>query len=163
VEDCNGLHWQQRFLEWAGTLGFLDSAGTRNYEREFSGALAAGKTLPLFSTRAPTLADAYTVQKRLVRRQLRNDPIAGFKGAAATPQAQASMGIDGPLTGVLFQSGRIEAADSLVLPPVEAGPTMVETEIGFITGVDISYGVLTDAQARDAVASIVPVIELPVN
>ncbi len=155
--------WQERFLEWTGALGFLDSASARNYEREFSSALQAGKPLPAFSTAAPTLQEAYTVQKRLVRRQLRNDRIAGFKGAAATRQAQASMGIDGPLTGVLFKSGRLEATDSMVLSSVDAGPTMVETEIGFITGVDISYGVLTDAQARDAVASIVPVIELPVN
>lgn len=40
---------------------------------------------------------------------------------------------------------------------------MVETELGFIVGVDISYKILSDKQARDAVAAIVPVIELPAN
>ena len=38
---------------------------------------------------------------------------------------------------------------------------MIETEIGYLTSVDISYEVLNDEQARGAVESIVPVIELP--
>jgi 2-keto-4-pentenoate hydratase len=40
-------------------------------------------------------------------------------------------------------------------------PVAVETEIGYVTSVDLSYEILTDEQARGAVESVVPIIELP--
>ena len=43
----------------------------------------------------------------------------------------------------------------------QEAPIVVETEIGYVMGVDFSFAVPTDAHARDAVAEIVPVIELP--
>lgn len=109
------------------------------------------------------MRDAVRAQKRLVERIARNDPIAGFKGAAITAEAQASLGLREPITGVLFQSGRLSARDKPVIDLRSSPDVLVETEIGYIIGTDISFDVLSDAQARDAVQSVVPVIELPVS
>jgi 2-keto-4-pentenoate hydratase len=112
---------------------------------------------------AASLDDAYAAQRRLVRLGIEGEGIGGFKGGVITAAAQQTLGVDRPLTGVLPRSGRLNAADKPVIDVAAAPDTMVETEIGYVIGVDISYEVLNDKQARESVQGIVPVIELPVS
>ncbi|HSG70717.1 MAG TPA: hypothetical protein VLA12_09905, partial [Planctomycetaceae bacterium] len=102
-------------------------------------------------------------QKRVVKGIMQHDQLGGFKGAGASAAAQTALGINGPLTGVLLKSGQLNAKDQPVIDLASAPGTVVETEIGFIVDVDISYEVLNDQQARDSVKWVVPVIELPIN
>jgi 2-keto-4-pentenoate hydratase len=71
------------------------------------------------------------------------------------------MGIPSPLTGVLPKEGRLDYSGGVKDVGSVGDKFIVETEIGYIFGVDIANEILTDQQARDAVEFIVPVIELP--
>jgi 2-keto-4-pentenoate hydratase/acetyl esterase/lipase len=155
--------WKDRFGEWLGSLGYADGVEVRKASSDIVDAFKQGNPPPRFVGVMPggSLDDAYRVQRRVVRSQSARDGIAGFKGAAASAAAQTALGLEGPLAGVVFRSGRL---DGLVPQTVEvkAGQDIVvETEVGYITSVDLSYEVLNDEQARGAVESIVPIIELP--
>lgn len=155
--------WKDRFTDWLGNLGFLDPAPLRDFARRTAAALAAQQAPPAFTGNLPeaSLADAYTAQRRLVRILSAGNPVAGFKGAAASPAAQTALGVDRPLAGVVFQSGRLDGREPQVIPLRTGEPVVVETEVGYITSVDLSYEILNDEQARGAVESVVPIIELP--
>ena len=155
--------WKERFADWLGSLGFLDAAPVRDFARQTVAALAAKQSPPRFTASVPggSLADAYLAQRRLVRAVAPGDPVAGFKGAAAAAATQKALGVDGPLAGVVFRSGRLDGRSPQVVPVHVSEPVMVETEIGYVTSVDLSYEILTDEQARGAVESVVPIIELP--
>ena len=156
--------WTQLYLQWLGSHGMLDAPAVRSFAATWLTDVDGTGPLPRLSASAPDtmLADAYAAQRRLVTTQLKSDTVAGFKGGAITAASQTSLQVDGPLSGILFASGQIDAGDSA--PVVSVAPTdstVVETEIGFRIAVDIGYHVLTPEQARDAVAEILPVIELP--
>ncbi len=155
--------WRDRLADWLNSLGFLDPAPVRGQVRGSLAAIAAHGPLPRFTDALPdgSLEDAYVAQRRLVRAIAGGDPIAGFKGAAASAAAQSALGISGPLTAAVFRSGRLDGRTPRTVPLREGEPVMVETEIGFVTSVDLSYEILTDEQARGAVESVVPIIELP--
>ncbi len=155
--------WKDRCADWLDSLGFLDAAPVRDFARQTVAALAAKQSPPRFMESVPggSLADAYVAQRRLVRAMAAGDPVAGFKGAAAAAATQKALGVDGPLAGVVFRSGRLDGRSPQVVPVRAGEPVAVETEIGYVTSVDLSYEILTDEQARGAVESVVPIIELP--
>lgn len=156
--------WRDRFTEWLGDLGHLDPPAIRSFARESLAALAASRPAPRFTDLVPaaTLDQAYQAQRRLVRALASpSNRIAGFKGAAVSTNAQGSLGIDQPMAAVIFSPGRLDGSRFQSIPLHPDRPTYIETEIGFITSVDLSYEILTDEQARGVVESIVPVIELP--
>ncbi|MBN8248284.1 MAG: hypothetical protein J0L84_12685, partial [Verrucomicrobia bacterium] len=155
--------WKDRFAEWLGSLGFLDDAPVREFARRTAAALAAGQLPPRFTESLPgaALDQAYVAQRRLVRARAAGDPVAGFKVAAAAAVVQKALGVDGPLAGVVFRSGRLEGRTPREVPLRDGETIVVETEIGYVTSVDLSCEILTDEQARGAVASVVPIIELP--
>jgi 2-keto-4-pentenoate hydratase len=107
------------------------------------------------------LTDAYAVQRRVVRALRADDRIAGYKGAGISAAVQSALGIESPLTGVLFRSGRVENGPNLLIERRAGEQIVIETEIGYVMGVDFSFEIPTDGHARDAVAAVVPVIELP--
>lgn len=155
--------WRQQFVTWLGAHGHMDPSPLRALSRDSFAARAVGKAPPPFTSVLPqgTLKDAYTVQRRIVRVTQAADQVKGYKGAGASATAQRTLGIEAPLTGVLFNSGRLEARPDLVIERAAGESIVVETEIGYVMGVDFSFAVPTDAHAKDAVAEIVPVIELP--
>ena len=112
-----------------------------------------------------TVGDGYAVQRRLVRKQLAGGRPAGFKAAYSNTAAQKKLGLDKPLFGVLFRSGRIEAEPSIVLEMGKPDSTIIETELGYIVsnGVDISTHIKTVEHIKGAFEAVVPVIELPAN
>lgn len=156
--------WQERFIEWLDSNGYMDPKGVRTFVAQLSTNLnLKNATLPALASHLPNARweDAYRAQTRWVKSQLLPNNLGGFKGAAASEAAQKNLGIDGPLTGVLPANGAISHLDNLTLAFNETGPMAIETEIGYRIAVDISYEVLTDQQAREAVSAIVPVVELP--
>lgn len=155
--------WKNRFAEWLGSLGFLDEAPIRELARRTEAARTVGQAPPRFTEILPdgSLDEAYAAQHRLVRARAAADPVAGFKVAAAAAAVQKALGVDGPLAGVVFRSGRLEGRTPQAVPLRDGETVVVETEIGYVTSVDLSYEILTDDQARGAVESVVPIIELP--
>lgn len=156
--------WKNRFGAWLDVLTFLDPPKVRALAESTASALDSGKAPSLFSDAMPdgSLADAYLVQRRVVNHREKTDRVSGYKGAGASATAQKALAIDAPLTGVLFRSGQLETSEEPVIVERASGEHIaVETEIGYVMGVDFSFAVPTDAHAKDAVAAIVPVIELP--
>lgn len=158
-------NWKLQFAEWMKSQGFLDPSFIRAYVREFSEALKGNGQLPKLAEKHPnaSLEDGYITQRRQIQRALRQDQIAGFKAAAISAEAQKNLGIDQPLTGVLLRSGQLMADKSPVVQLTANEEIIVETEIGYIISVDISYKLYNDEQAQGAVEAIVPAIELPAN
>jgi 2-keto-4-pentenoate hydratase/acetyl esterase/lipase len=155
--------WKHRFTAWLGALGHMDAPPVRALAAATVTALKNGDAPPAFASRWPqgTLADAHAVQRRVIRALRTEDRVAGYKGAGASAAAQTALGIEAPLTGVLFRSGRIESGPDLKIERAAGESIVVETEIGYVMGVDFSFAVPTAEHARDAVAAVVPVIELP--
>lgn len=155
--------WKDRLDDWLGVRGFADPALVRRAASEVVGALSGASAPPRFTelVAAGDLETAYKVQRRVVRAFAQTNAVAGFKGAAASAAAQKAMGLDRPLAGVVFQRGRLDGQLPQTIDVAPGSKIMVETEIGYLTSVDISYEVLNDEQARGTVESIVPVIELP--
>ncbi|MFM8357632.1 MAG: alpha/beta hydrolase fold domain-containing protein [Verrucomicrobiota bacterium] len=156
-------NWTRRFEEWLRLEGWLDPAAERRFARDWATAVAAGSTPPRLGEAVPgaTLEAAYRVQQRGVRTRGASDRMAGFKATAVTAQAQQNLGVPGPLVGVVWKSGQLASAPSPVIDGASARGLLLETEMGYVTSVDLSYEILTEAQARGAVAAMMPVIELP--
>ncbi len=91
-----------------------------------------------------SLDDAYAMQAEVVQAVSRG-AIAGYKAGLTAPAGQAQFGIDHPLIGVLYNSGRMQSGVSF-----SSGPgVMLECEIG----------VVIDAAGTARTAG--PVIEVP--
>lgn len=91
-----------------------------------------------------SLDDAYAMQAEVVQ-AVAAGAIAGYKAGLTAPAGQAQFGIDHPLIGVLYSSGRMQSGASF-----SSGPgVMLECEIGVVID--------ADGNARTAG----PVIEVP--
>jgi 2-keto-4-pentenoate hydratase/acetyl esterase/lipase len=160
-------NWRDLCLNWLEWQGYLDSPAVRTYAGSYVHAQRGNsKTLPRF-TQAVDMRDltpAFAVQRRVVRAALKNgDEIAGYKGAYTSTAAQAAVGVNHPVHGVLFKAGKLEAATSPTIKLRPDRPLLVETEIGYIIATDIGTKVRVPRQALTAVEALVPVIELPIN
>ena len=157
--------WKTRYLEWLKGFGFFDMPLVGTYANQFAQALRGDGDLPRLTDEfaTATVAHSFSIQKRLVRGWLPQRTIAGFKGGATNTAAQQSMGIDHPMTAVLFSAGRIDEDGLTVLEKRRGHDFAVETELGFIIsdGVDVSYRLTSIEHTKGAIGSVVPVIELP--
>ena len=77
---------------------------------------------------------AYKIQQAFVQRM--GLPVAGYKAALTAPAAQAAMGADQAIAGVLYEAGHF-AAGHLDL----SQPCMLETEIGFTAATQVTQPV----------------------
>ncbi len=155
--------WRDSFAAWASSNGFLDPKWVRPYEEQLHQALQGdGPIAPVPTAhRSGPIEDYFAIQRRLVQRRLSNEKVVGFKGGAVYQANQADLGISHPLVGVLFESGRLSTKSDKSIPLDTDAETILETEIGFVIGVEIAYAVPTVEHARSAVEKIVPVIEIP--
>jgi 2-oxo-3-hexenedioate decarboxylase len=160
-------NWRELCFNWLEWQGYIDGPGVRSFAKNFVHDLQAGSPkLPRFSAIYPAadLDSAFASQRRIARQIVSNGgEVAGYKGGYTSAAAQASMGIDGPLHGVLFRSGRLEAATK---PKIKVSPNralMVELEIGYVMATDVGTKLRVPRQAMTTVEALVPVIELPVN
>jgi 2-keto-4-pentenoate hydratase len=124
-------------------------------------AESQNQPIPVLSIRYPELdiESAYEVQKAYVRKRLANDKIAGFKAGLTSPEIQKKFGVEFPVSGVLFESGK--KGDKAVIKTSDFKALMIETEIGFIVGKPITHQIKDVAELRGYVRAIMPVIELP--
>lgn len=157
--------WKSSFQKWIDGQGFFDPAFVAQVAAELVDNIDGNLPLPTVSQLYPqaTLRNAYAIQNAFVRVQRQTDPIVGFKAGYVTKASQESMGLPGPATGVLFQSGRMEYQAPVELSQADLGASVIETELGFVVsnGLDISTHVSTEKQIKGAFEGIVPVIELP--
>ncbi len=159
--------WKVSYLQFIAAQGFMDKSYLGPYADRLFALLPGNDTVKRLSTdhKDFTIADGYAVQRRLVRQQLAGGRPAGYKAAYTNAAAQKKHGLDKPLFGVLFRSGRIDAMKGTTLELGKPESIILETEIGYIVsnGVDISTRIKTVAHIKGAFEAVVPVIEIPAN
>ena len=155
--------WPQFAEDWMSWMNLLDQTPLTDYARYLLSLKLAGKPLPLFHAAYPKtgLDHAYSVQRDYVAGLANTDTIAGFKGAVVGEAGQKKFGLEGPLSGVLFQSGWHHAKDQPVIPIQEGTNPGIETELGILLKEPITKPVSCVDDLKTKVRSIVPVIELP--
>lgn len=122
---------------------------------------AEKQQIPVLSQANPDLdvKTAYDVQKIYVRWRLTKDRVAGFKAGLTTEGGQKSFGVTSPLTGVLYDAGRLGGS------PVVDGKAFrrlgIETEIGFVIGQPIHRPLRDVQELQQMVSAVMPAIELP--
>ncbi len=123
-------------------------------------AKTENQPFPLLSQTDPNLdvKTAYQVQKTFVQWMMTKDKVAGFKAGLTTEGAQKAFGVTAPLTGVLYDSGR------LVGSPVVDGKAIralaIETEIGYVIGQPINRPLHDVSELQQRVSAVMPAIEL---
>ena len=110
--------------------------------------------LPHFSIENPeaTLKDAFVEQRHLVKQEIKQ--IGGFKGGAVSANAKKWFKSDRPLSGVLPKSGWLTAGKALSLAYDQR--RILEVEIGFVLGEDISSPISGEEELKAKVSGIVP-------
>ncbi len=155
--------WRNAFSVWAESNGWLDAKWARDYEKQLHDSLQNNAPIANIPQehREGAFQDYFAIQRRLVERKLVTERVAGFKGGAVFKTDQEKLGISHPLIGVMFQSGRLAAGDKKPITIDTDAETILETELGFVIGVDIAYAIPTAEHAKSSVEKIVPVIEMP--
>ncbi len=124
-------------------------------------AQQAGKPIPVLTIQHPEMdvTMAYAIQKAFVEKFVAHDSIAGFKAGLTTEGGQKKFGVDAPLAGVLFESGRLKAPATIDHAAFHA--LMLETEIGFVVGSAITQPLKDPAELQAHIQTVMPVIEVP--
>jgi 2-keto-4-pentenoate hydratase len=117
--------------------------------------------IPLVSSSHPDLSveQAYLVQAHYVKKRLAHDKVAGFKAGLTSLAAQNKFNVNQALSGILFASGDLSATESIQLSHFKR--LMLETEIGFEIGTAITSLITTQAELKQHIKAVFPVIELP--
>lgn len=100
-----------------------------------------------------SLDQAYAIQSAFVARL--PGAVEGYKGALTAAPAQAAMGIDAPVSGVLFDWGLRQANTTITSPRA----LLLETELGYRLADDITDPV-SAANVLQHIATCHPMIEL---
>ncbi|MEM7002162.1 MAG: hypothetical protein AAF529_15335 [Pseudomonadota bacterium] len=126
-----------------------------DWAQRFLAAHKKGQPYDLLSAEAadPNVQQAYAIQKAYVA--LRDTPISGYKAALTAPAAQAPMGVDEAITGVLFANGALDNT----LPINLTQACLLETEIGFVASQAIDAPITAD-QAFALCQVCLPMIEV---
>ena len=137
---------------WAGVSEMVDSLVWTYFQ---------GQPIAVLSQTNPDLdvQTAYQVQKGYVQMRMATDKVAGFKAGLTTEAAQRAFGVDFPLTGILYDSGKLEGS-----PVVDAKAFRrlgIETEIGFVIGQSINQPIQDIQELQKMVIAVMPTIELP--
>lgn len=116
---------------------------------------------PVLSESEPDLdpKTAYEIQKVYVQWRLAKDRVAGFKAGLTTEDAQKMFGINFPLTGILYDSGKLEG--SPVVDRTALRALLIETEIGFVIAQSINQPLQRAQELQQKVSGVMPAIELP--
>ena len=119
------------------------------------------ESIPLLSQmhKQPAMVDAYKTQFHYVKLRLEQDQIAGFKAGLTSAAGQKKFKVDSALAGVLFNRGNKKSVQPLKLQ--QFGKLMLETELGFRLKQPIEKPLQTVEQAKQLVATVAAVIELP--
>jgi 2-keto-4-pentenoate hydratase len=136
-------------------------AGISEMANSLIKAAAEKQPTPLVSESEPDLdpKTAYEVQKVYVQWRLAEDWVAGFKAGLTTENAQKMFGVNFPLTGILYDSGKLEG--SPVVDRTALRALLIETEIGFLIGQSINQQLRSVQELEQKVSGVMPAIELP--
>ena len=108
---------------------------------------------------APTLEDAYAVQRRYAElRTEAGDAPVGRKVAMLGAKRQQEVGATEPVTGRMFTSGRL--ADGGDVRAIAGERAIVECELAFVLGTDLRGPGLSVDDVIAATAEIVPAFEI---
>ena len=120
-----------------------------------------GQPIPVLSLQHPAMdvEMAYGVQKAYVEKRLSKEKIAGFKAGLTSEGGQNMFGVDAPLAGVLFESGKLMG--DVTVDKGMFTQLMLETEIGFVIGKAIPQSLKNMAELQQHIKAVMPVIELP--
>lgn len=134
-----------------------------NFDRTLFDAATQQHHLPQLSqsTQPVNPAIAYAAQQRLVKRLCESEvawQIVGFKAALTAPAAQQGMGLNDPISGVLWQHGEHQTPATIQASPNRI--KLLETEFGFYLNHALSQAVPDLASLKTQVAQVVPVIEV---
>jgi len=137
---------------WAGVSDMANSLIKADTEKQ---------PIPVLSQTEPNLdaKTAYEVQKVYVQWKMAKDKVAGFKGGLTTEAAQKIFGVNSPVTGVLYASGKLEG--SPILDKTAFRAMMIETEIGFVIGQSIHQALRDVQELQQKVSAVMPSIEMP--
>lgn len=145
---------------WMGLVATLLISGPQvsadpaieSFARSAAEAHLADQPLPQLSFILPeaTREQAVDAQFAYVDHILTRDEIAGFKGAVAGAGGQEKLGLNGPLSAVLFKSGWLESKDSPVINIQPDITPAIETELGLILANPITAVDLTAANIGSA-------------
>lgn len=153
--------WTEMAMRWMDSLGFLDPPHVRAYPQQITSALQSREDeFPRITAlkKSTTLDEAYDAQKRLVATTFRGEKIIGYKGAASTAGAMKRFKMDAPLHCAIFDSSMPAEGDPTVIPTNDF--KVIETEIGYIMGVDIATRIEDASEAQTATQTVVAAIEV---
>ena len=166
--------WPEVAATWMRGRDLLPPATTTaeaGFEDELlSFAEAAAKAreenrgLPQFSVAQPnaSLGHAEIVQRHYVRRRLDHRTFGGIKGAVVGKGGQDALGLEGPVSAVLFREGEIDASRKPPVVPLERGiDPGIETELGLLLVRPVEKRLKSVEELKDHVQGLVPVVELP--
>jgi len=137
---------------------WIDVFGVRLYQ-----AFRAGEPWPQLSAAHPdaTIEQAYTVQGRFVQRIASHEAIAGFKAGVVGAGGQKFFNIDTPMSGVIFESGKLHATDKPVIDLSKHPSMLIEKEIAYAFAEPIVKKVKTVDELKTRIKAVMPAIELP--
>ena len=120
-----------------------------------------GQPIPVLSTQSPLIdvKTAYQIQHAYVRKRLADEKIVGFKAGLTSEAGQKRFGVDAPLAGVLFKSGKQAIGSTIGLSSFK--DLRIETEIGFVIEKAITQPMKDVAELQEKIQTAMPVIELP--
>jgi 2-keto-4-pentenoate hydratase len=146
---------------WALVTTTLWAASVSEMADLMLNARRENKPIPTLSSRYPELDEetAYGVQRAYNLKRLVGDNIAGFKAGLTGGESQKKFGVDSPVAGALFVSGK--KAGSPTINRSELRMPMIETEIGFVVDKTIIRPLRSESAFYDNIKAVVPVIELP--
>jgi 2-keto-4-pentenoate hydratase len=121
----------------------------------------ANQRIPVASSYNPNLDvnGAYRIQKVYAQQRLSQDQIAGFKGGLCSKAAQTRFGLNAPVAGVLFASGK--NTGSPIIEKSAFKTLLIETEIGFMVAKPITQPLKDVCELYRYIETVMPAIELP--
>ena len=105
------------------------------------------------------LEAAYATQRAFNQLRLDNgQELVGRKSGFTNPTAQAAMGVNVPVSGLLFDV--MDVPHRGVVPANEVTAPKIEAEIAFIMGADLDFETITLSDVIRAVDYVAPAIEI---
>jgi 2-keto-4-pentenoate hydratase/acetyl esterase/lipase len=156
--------WPNLAMSWMKARGFLDPPAVRAYPDAFSKAVSSNSaSLPLISdlNSKTTINEAFKAQGRIVADS--KEEVGGFKGVFSTASAQKKYKINGPMHCTMFKPMIVQGADHPTINLADMGASVVETELGYIMGVDIASKIADPDEARLASQAVVAAIDAPIQ
>lgn len=146
----------------------LSVACVPHYYQESAGKIYLARRhaqlAPLISTSHPALSveSAYAVQRELVKKFQQDSPIVGYKGGLTGVGSAQKFGLQEPVVGALFESGKLIAAQTVPrISRSEFRQLMLEVELGFVFSRPVTQPLKSIEELKSHVAYIVPAVELP--